>query len=86
MAKKERALSAESERALKMLKEKGELTIADMKELGFDNVNSSHLTALKNRGLVQSEQVEKLVVSTVKRKVQLYKAVEVAETETETGE
>lgn len=72
MSKKTRPLSDGAKRALEMLKEHGDLTISGMKELGFDNVNSSHLTALKNRGLVYSEPVEIEVVSVSKRKVQQY--------------
>lgn len=85
MATKQKELSADAKRALEMLQENGTLTLAEMKELGFENVNSSHLTALKNRGLVTTEQIEKEVTTVVKRKVNAYSAV-VTETETETAE
>ena len=65
-------LSDGAKKALALLKEKGALTIAEMKELGFTNANSSHLTALKRRGLVDSEQVEIEVQVVQKRKVQKY--------------
>ena len=73
MAKQEKKLSDGALRAYEMLKEnKDGLTIAEMKELGFTNVNSSHLTALKNRGIVDAVQVEREVVTVVKRKVNVY--------------
>ena len=71
--KKVAELSEGAKTALAMLKEEPEgLTIADMKNRGFTNANASHLTALKRRGLVDSEQVEIEVVVTQKRKVQKY--------------
>lgn len=73
MAKKVVKLSEESLRAFQLLKEsETPLTILDMKNKGFENANSSHLVALKNRGLVTSEEVEILVPTLVKRKVQIY--------------
>ena len=73
MAKQEKKLSDGALKAYEMLKEnKDGLTIADMKNLGFTDVNSSHLTALKNRGIVDSVQVEREVVTVVKRKVNVY--------------
>jgi NOL1/NOP2/fmu family ribosome biogenesis protein len=70
---KENKLSVGMETALKMLKEsENGLTIAEMKELGFKNANSSHLTALKRKGLVDSVEVEIEVQTVVKRKVQKY--------------
>jgi len=70
--KNQTPLSEGANLALKMLTEKGPLTISQMKELGFTNANSSHLTALKRRGLVDSEQVEIEVQVVQKRKVQKY--------------
>ena len=73
MAKQEKKLSDGALKAYEMLKEnENGLTIAEMKDLGFTNVNSSHLTALKNRGIVDSVQVEREVVTVVKRKVNVY--------------
>jgi len=45
------------------------------------DLNSSHLTALRNRDLVSANEVEKEVVTVVKRKVNAYSAtaVEVAD-------
>jgi len=61
--------------------------LAEIKEKGFEKANSSHLTALKNRGLVSSEEIEKEVITVAKRKVNVYTFVEtdVAE-ETESAE
>ena len=62
--------------ALAMLKENQDgLTIADMKALGL-NANSSQLTALRNRGLIDSEEVEIEVQVIQKRKVQKYRIKE----------
>lgn len=65
-------LSVNSKRAYKMLKDNGSLTVAQMKELGFAEVNSANLIALKRRGLVESVEVVVEVPTVVKRKVQLY--------------
>ena len=43
-----------------------------MKEMGFSEANSSHLSALKRRGLVDSVEIEIEVPAIVKRKVQKY--------------
>ena len=56
MSKQRTPLSPDAEKALALLKDKGPLTIAQMKELGF-NVNSSHLVALRNRGMVESVEI-----------------------------
>jgi len=85
--KKVKELSEGAKRALEMLKENGSMTLAEIKEKGFEKANSSHLTALKNRGLVSSEEIEKEVITVAKRKVNVYTFVEtdVAE-ETESAE
>ena len=60
-------------KALALLKENKEgLTVADMKNLGFTDANSSHLVALKRRGLVDSVETEIEVITKQKRKVQKY--------------
>ena len=69
----QKPLSDGAKKALALIKEHGALTIADMKKLGFKNANSSHLTALKRRGLVDSETVEIEVQVIQKRKVQKYR-------------
>jgi hypothetical protein len=79
---KVKPLSEGALKALEILKSEGSMTLAEMKEKGFDKVNSSHLTALKNRGLVSTESVEKEVTTIAKRTVNVYSAV-VAETEEE---
>lgn len=66
------ALSDGAKKALALIKEHGPLTVAQMKELGFENANASHLVALKRRGLVDSHEVEVEVVVKQKRKVQKY--------------
>ena len=65
-------LSDGANKALALLKEFGSLTIAEMKTKGLENANSSHLTALKKRGLVDSVEVEVEVQVVQKRKVQKY--------------
>lgn len=77
---KQAKLSVGAEQALATLKEHGPMTLAEMKEI-LPDVNSSHLTALRNRGLVESEQVEIEIETVVKRKVNSYTAVETDETE-----
>jgi chromosome segregation and condensation protein ScpB len=56
------------------------LTLADIKEL-VDGVNSSHLTALKNRGLVNADKIEKEVVTVAKRTVNIYAVAPTPEVE-----
>ena len=75
MAKKD-VLSLETIRALEMLKIEKSATARKLKELGFENVNSSHLKALENRGFVTSKDVEIEVVVTQKRKVKEYTITE----------
>lgn len=57
------------------------LTLEEVKEF-VPNANPSHLTALRNRGLVSSEKVTKEVPTVVKRKVNEYTFVPQDETET----
>ena len=86
LGKKETPLSAKAIEILKDLKENGSSTLAEIKQRGLEGVNSSHLGALKNRGLVTAVQVEKDVVTVVKRKVLEYSVIadsETAETETD---
>lgn len=64
-------LSEGAIKALKMLKE-GSATAHDLKQKGFTDVNSSHLKALENRGLVSSVEVEKELIQVVRRKVKEY--------------
>jgi len=70
----EKKLSDGMIKALDLLARSSEngLTIADMKELGFKEANSSQLTALKKKGLVDSVEVEIEVPAIIKRKVQRY--------------
>ena len=75
MAKKD-LLSAETMKALEMLKVEKSATAKKLKDLGFENVNSSHLKALENRGLVVSKDVEIEVVVVQKRKVKEYTITE----------
>lgn len=69
-------LSQTAEKIYEILKgsENG-LTVADLKEMGI-NANSSHLVALKKRGLIDSEDTIIEVQTVVKRKVQLYKVID----------
>lgn len=76
---KERALSEGAKEVLELLKNSDKaLTLADIKET-IPTANSSHLTALANRGLVSADKVEKEVATVTKRKVNIYTAVEVEE-------
>lgn len=85
MKKKIKSLSPGALRALKMIQEAKVATARDLKELGFEGLNSAHLKALENRGLVEAEDVEMEVVQIVKRKVKRYTITEVGSTvETET--
>ena len=86
MAKKD-LLSAETIKALEMLKVEKSATAKKLKDLGFETVNSSHLKALENRGLVTSKDVEIEVVVVQKRKVKEYTITEKGlETKFETEE
>lgn len=72
---KEKALSPIAEKALEVLKNLTEpVTLAELKEL-VPGVASAHLTALKTRGLVSAEQVEKEIARVVKSKVNAYSVV-----------
>ena len=64
-------LSEGAKTVLKALKENGTMTLAEMKEKGF-NANSSHFTALENRGLIKSVKVTKEVPVMTKRTVNEY--------------
>ncbi len=64
-------LSALSLQALEMLKGKS-MTASELKDLGLNDVNSAHLTALANRGLISADKVEVEVQTIVKRKVNKY--------------
>lgn len=76
MAKKVTALSEGAIAVFDAMKEAGRpLTMAEVKELGI-NANPAHFTALKNRGLISAEKVEKTVVVESKRSVNVYDLVE----------
>jgi hypothetical protein len=64
-------LSALSLQALEMLKGKS-MTASELKDLGLNDINSAHLTALANRGLISADKVEVEVQTIVKRKVNKY--------------
>ena len=75
MAKKVAELSAKAKEVLEVLTaSETALTLAELKTLVAD-VNSSHLTALRNRGLVAADKVEKEVVTVAKRTVNTYSFV-----------
>lgn len=59
-----------------MVKEGRPLTLAEVRELGIDNANSAHFTALRNRGLITAEDVEKEVVEVKTRTVKIYSLVD----------
>ena len=64
-------LSALSLEALRLLKD-ASMTASDLKDLGLNDINSAHLTALTNRGLISADKVEVEVPTVVKRKVNRY--------------
>lgn len=64
-----------------MVKENRPLTLAEVRELGIDGANSAHFTALKNRGLIASTDVEKEVVTVTVRTVKLYSVADAADAE-----
>ena len=74
--KKVRPLSQGALEVLEMLQNIKVGTIIDIKNNGLEKVNSSHLTALENRGLVSSQLKEIEVVQVVKRKVKEYTITE----------
>lgn len=75
MAKKVAPLSPEAVAVFNAMREAGKaLTMEEVKALGI-NANPAHFTALKNRGYITSEQVEKEVVTVQKRKINEYTVV-----------
>lgn len=72
MAKQVAPLSPEAQAIYDlMVKEQRALTLAEVVELGVP-ANSAHFTALRNRGMINAEKIEKEVVSVSKRKVNTY--------------
>lgn len=69
-------LSEGASKVLEALKEVGTATAMELKEKGLDKLNSAHLTALVNRGLAVSKDVQVEVVTVVKRKVKAYTITE----------
>lgn len=55
-----------------MVKEGRPLTLADVRAAGIDGANSAHFTALRNRGLITADDVEKEVVEVKTRTVKIY--------------
>jgi hypothetical protein len=76
MSEKKIELSKESKLAFEELRKNEDgLTFAELKVI-IPSLNSSHLTALRNDGLIIGEQIEKEVMRPVKTKVNLWKVVE----------
>lgn len=75
---KTKELSAKAKEVLAVLRDNGPMTLAELKDYGVKGVNPAHLTALRNRGLVGGEKVEKEVVVVTKRKVMNYEVNEEA--------
>lgn len=71
----QKVLSALSLQALEVLKG-GDATANEIKDKGLENLNSAHLTALVNRGLIEAEKVTVEVPTIVKRKVNKYRLTE----------
>lgn len=77
MAKKVAPLSDVSQAIYDlMVAENRPLTLADVRDLGIDNANSAHFTALRNRGLITADDIEKEVTTVAIRKVKLYALAE----------
>jgi hypothetical protein len=77
MAKKVLPLSPIAVSIFNLMKAEGKaLTLAEVQALGITEANASHFTALRNRGLIASEQIEKEVVTVAKRKVNVYTLVD----------
>lgn len=73
-------LSAGAVDALKALATVKTATAKDLKDAGLEGLNSAHLSALVNRGLAESRDVEVEVVTVVKRKVKAYTITEKGKT------
>jgi predicted ArsR family transcriptional regulator len=71
----QKPLSSMSLKALQILSE-GEFTANELKAEGLEGLNSAHLTALVNRGFIESEKVVVEVPTVVKRKVNKYRLTE----------
>jgi len=71
----QKVLSPKSLQALQILRE-GTFTMSDLVEKGVESLNSAHLTALVNRGLITAEKVVIEVPTIVKRKVNAYSLTE----------
>ena len=72
MAKQVAPLSPEAKAIYDlMVQEQRALTLAEVVELGVP-ANSAHFTALKNRGMINADKVEREYVSVSKRKVNVY--------------
>ena len=67
-------------KALEALKAVGTATAKDLKDGGLDKLNSAHLTALVNRGLVEATDTVVEVLTVVKRKVKAYTITEKGKT------
>ena len=67
-------------KALEALKTVGTATAKDLKDAGLEGLNSAHLTALVNRGLVEATDTVVEVVTVVKRKVKAYTITEKGKT------
>ena len=71
-------LSKASKEAFAVLKEKGAMTLEEIKE-HLPDLNVAHLTALKNRAVVEAEQVVVEKPRIVKVKVNRYSVADGAE-------
>lgn len=79
MARKLAPLSAGAQAVYDAMVNAGKpITMAELKEAGV-NANPAHFTALRNRGLITSEQIEVETVRTVKSKVNEYALVDGAD-------
>lgn len=77
MAKTVAPLSPVAVAILDLMKaENRPLTLEEVRALGIADANPSHFTALRNRGYITSEKVEKEVMRLVKSEINVYTLVD----------
>lgn len=77
MAKTVAPLSPVAVAILDLMKaENRPLTLEEVRALGIADANPSHFTALRNRGYIASEKVEKEVMRLVKSEINVYTLVD----------
>ena len=73
MAKALKPLSPVAQSIYELMKAEGRpLTLAEVQALGIAEANSAHFVALRNRGLITSDKIEKEVVTVAVRPINVY--------------